>query len=405
MLVFFQGSFAYQFFYGVFKDTIALEMVIVFFKLWFIWLPISFIYVFAKMWLAWVQNYYIWNEERVLLEIKVPREMKKTPAAMEAVFAALYEARKPNYYERFWEGFVPAHFSFEIASLGGKIHFYVECPKFFKPLVESHLYSQFTGLEIREAEDYTSLLPRKIPNQEWDLRGIEFDLEKEDAFPILTYLDVYETKLKVTEEVKEHYVDPLNSLFEFLGAIKQGEHIWFQVLIESAGNEWYEEVDKLHQKLTGKKRFQEAAKETPRFTSPEESVLKAIARATTKPGFRTGFRVLYLARREVFSPLAFAAVQGIVKQFNSPTLNSFRISRTTRARYFFKKWREADRKKRMLNAFRERSYFHYPYIRPHFILNTEELATIYHFPVMFAEVPALERIESRKMKPPPFLPI
>ena len=403
MFSLFEGSFAYQFFYSVFKDTIALEMAVVFFRLWFVWLPIFLGYIFVKMWLAWVRNYYIWNDERVLLEIKVPREMKKTPAAIEAVFAALYEAREANFYERFWEGFVPAHYSFEIASIGGKIHFYVECPKFFQSLIESHFYSQFTGLEIREAEDYTSLIPKKIPNEEWDLRGMEFDLEKEDAFPILTYVDVYEMKLKVVEEVKEHYVDPLSSLFEFFGSLKEGEHLWFQILVESAGKEWREEVDKLHKKLTGKKRFEFAA-EIPRFTSPEESVLKAIARATTKPGFKTGIRVIYLARREVFSPLAFAAVQGIIKQFNSPVLNSFRLLRTTRARYFFKKWREADRKKRMLNAFRERSYFHYPYIRPYFILNTEELATIYHFPVMFTEVPALERIESRKMKPPPFLP-
>src|SRR3989338_5412280 len=77
MFSLFEGSFAYQFFYGVFKDTIALEMAVVFFRLWFVWLPIFLGYIFVKMWLSLVRDYYILNDERGLFGIKVARGTKK----------------------------------------------------------------------------------------------------------------------------------------------------------------------------------------------------------------------------------------------------------------------------------------------------------------------------------------
>ena len=80
-------------------------------------------------------------------------------------------------------------------------------------------------------------------------------------------------------------------------------------------------------------------------------------------------------------------------------------------------------KHRMLTEYRERSFFHMPlrhkipfpwpispfifpkYFHPHtFVLNTEELATIFHFPGQILKVPTLERIESKEASPPPNLP-
>ena len=83
---------------------------------------------------------------------------------------------------------------------------------------------------------------------------------------------------------------------------------------------------------------------------------------------------------------------------------------------------------RMLNEYRERGFFHLPmrhnlfnhsylipwplsgiliaYIHPPtYVLNTEELATLWHFPGQIMRVPSLERIESKEASPPPNLPI
>ena len=57
-------------------------------------------------------------------------------------------------------------------------------------------------------------------------------------------------------------------------------------------------------------------------------------------------------------------------------------------------------------------YMHWPvsrfilaYFEQHtFVLNTEELATMWHFPGQILKVPTLERIESKEASPPPNLP-
>ncbi|KKU75629.1 MAG: hypothetical protein UY01_C0007G0007 [Candidatus Nomurabacteria bacterium GW2011_GWB1_47_6] len=46
------------------------------------------------------------------------------------------------------------------------------------------------------------------------------------------------------------------------------------------------------------------------------------------------------------------------------------------------------------------AYFH----SQTFVLNAEELATMWHFPGQILKVPTLERIESKEASPPPNLP-
>jgi hypothetical protein len=79
-------------------------------------------------------------------------------------------------------------------------------------------------------------------------------------------------------------------------------------------------------------------------------------------------------------------------------------------------------KKRMLNFYRMRTFFHppiqysikYPSVfslffpsgKPNlFVLSVEELASLYHFPGMVSETPSFKRIESKIAKPPSNLPI
>ena len=88
---------------------------------------------------------------------------------------------------------------------------------------------------------------------------------------------------------------------------------------------------------------------------------------------------------------------------------------------------------RMVHAYREREFFdvqltlrHHlfsntmikwpldvivkPFFLPYFhhqtfVLNIEELATLWHFPGQILKVPTLTRIESKEASPPPNLPI
>jgi len=59
----------------------------------------------------------------------------------------------------------------------------------------------------------------------------------------------------------------------------------------------------------------------------------------------------------------------------------------------------------MLSAYQKRSYFYPPHIGQSFVLNIEELATVFHFPGRVAETPTFGRIEAKKSQPPINLPI
>ena len=67
-------------------------------------------------------------------------------------------------------------------------------------------------------------------------------------------------------------------------------------------------------------------------------------------------------------------------------------------------------KKNLLECYKKRLYF-YPEFSPkhyhvkHFVMTTEELATIYHFPGGVVRTPTFGRITAKKVEPPPNLPI
>jgi len=139
----------------------------------------------------------------------------------------------------------------------------------------------------------------------------------------------------------------------------------------------------------------------------EQDVVKAIERNIAQLGFEVGIRWIYLAKHDVYNLLAVPAINGIFKQFATQSLNGFKLNGkvSTGIDYVLKKTRIAIRQRRLLNAYRLRSYFYPPYnkFKP-FVLSTAELATIYHFPGSVAGVPSMERIGAKKGAPPPNLP-
>jgi len=107
-----------------------------------------------------------------------------------------------------------------------------------------------------------------------------------------------------------------------------------------------------------------------------------------------------------------------MKQYNSNDLNGFKPSLYTDIDYPWQKYMNIGKnayfypggtriehlKWKLFDAYRRRGWFFPPYEREPFVLNTEELATLYHFPGRVAETPTFGRIESKKSEPPVNLP-
>jgi hypothetical protein len=71
----------------------------------------------------------------------------------------------------------------------------------------------------------------------------------------------------------------------------------------------------------------------------------------------------------------------------------------------FRNWRRNKYGKLALMAYKRRSYFHPPFVSKPMVMNTEELATIYHFPGSVSQTPNLDRVPSKKAQAPGNLPI
>ena len=138
------------------------------------------------------------------------------------------------------------------------------------------------------------------------------------------------------------------------------------------------------------------------LTPGEKEVVKEIEMKIAKIGFETAIRFIYIDKSAAFSRANAAAVLGAFRQFNSQNLNGFkpRKKTITKAKGLLKNLRTIWKKKTLYRFYRER--FIPKAVQ---ILNTEELATIYHFPTKMVEAPMVYRIEAKKGEPPAGLPI
>lgn len=351
-----------------------------------------------------------------LLEIRIPKNVDKSPLAMEIVLQALHQPFKnPTEWQQITKGKYNTWFSLEMVSDEGAVRFYIYTPKDFVKLITTHLYSQYPDLEVREADDYVTRVPFAHEKEVWDLHGVEFGLTKPDPYPIKTYVDYGLDKLDLKEEFK---IDPMTVVLEYLGSIGRGQHAWVQILIQATGEryaapvnpddwwkvwkdapkqDWKKEADKLIKELK--------EKGADKLTAAQKKSVDAMERSTTKYGFDTGIRAIYIAEKEHYDSSNIAGLMNILKQFSSLELNGFKDVKVTKTDPKVDKTGDELKKakKKMYEAYLKRAFF-YAGGKP-FVLNTEELATIFHFPGRVSATPTFSRIESRKAEPPSNLPV
>ncbi|MBP9715384.1 MAG: hypothetical protein KBD52_02750 [Candidatus Pacebacteria bacterium] len=406
-------------------------------------------YIAWKFWVHYIQQDFISGMDFVLLEIVPPREVLRSPKAMELFFTnALFHWSLKGGKEEYWQGAVWFWFSLEIASIEGQVHFYVRTPSRVKELIETQMYAQYPQAQVKVVEDYTLDVDKISPESEWMGWGCEFALEKPEAYPIRTYIDY-----GLDEDPKEEYkIDPISPVIEFFGSIGKGEQLWMQIVITPSKkmyhthgtwfgkHDWVTEGHNVLIKLAEPyTRYHErppgmgAMSTEIRLPKWLEPVIDGINSKTLKLGFDTGIRVMYVAKKEAYRMNTRRNLRLVFRQYSNPYMNSLGRINSTQADAYGGIFTISNKTvmllaDRMLNEFRERSFFHLPmrhhllnhgtlpwplspgifpgYKHPHtFVMNVEELATLWHFPGQILKVPTLERIESKEAAPPTNLPL
>ena len=402
---------------------------------WWIILPAILYFPLKYIYLWWI-GWDIWYKEQewILLEIKPPKEVLKPFKAMEDVFSriwGIYDA--PNWREQWLLGemALPYWLSLEIASIEGEIHFFIRLLENHRHSVESAIYAQYPDIEISLADDYTKNVPQDIPNKDWELWGEAYHMGKQDIYPIKTYEKFFEpTGERIAKEEKR--IDPILSLLESMVKLGKGEQFWFQILVLPITNKQIpyisrgrEVVDRLVHRpakggksivgetarvlVTGKLPFEEEKKEVPiippemRLTPGEREIVQAIENKIAKNAYRITIRGVYLAKRDAFSAPHRLCGRAYTLHFSTADLNFLIYWNKTRTRvhYWAREARLYLRKRKIFGLYIRRLFPLYPFLPGEggFILSTEELATIYHFPYQVI-IPGVPRIEAKKGGPP-----
>jgi hypothetical protein len=387
-----------------------------------IWIPFLLLATFLDLWLAFKQREWVKKQGGVLLEVRLPRELTKSPRAMELFLNNIYNSLTGNLLKVYLEGVMRTWFSLELVSIGGSVHFFVWCHNSWRQRVESQLYAQFPTIEIHEVPDYALGVHHDPEKLTIGFFG-QLKLNKADAYPIKTYMDYGLDK----DPKEEHKNDPIVSVLEYLGSLRKGEQAWIQILIQAHTKEglkygrlftkpdWKKAIDAEIKKVLKEAKYKSDKDEKDpsgmHLSEGQKEVISAIERTTGKTAFDTMIRLAYIAEKEVFNGVNIGGLVGSMMQFNSNSLNSFGVGFGTASEY---PWQDPfgkiklDRERKLLEAYKRRSYFSPPfryYGNKPFVLTTEELATIFHFPGEVAATPTLSRIPSKKAEAPANLPI
>jgi len=195
-------------------------------------MPIPLAFVAYYLWHHYRQENFILGMKWTLLEIQVPRDVIKSPAAMELILSnAFYHQSGKGFWEAYIQGAPWMWFSLEISSIDGQVHFFVRTPSRIRGLVETQIYAQYPQAKVVEVDDYTMHVSQFAKNGDWYMWGCEFTKQLDDARPIKTWKRMDDMKSGVKEEVR---VDPITPTIEFLGSLAKGEQVWIQIIIRQS---------------------------------------------------------------------------------------------------------------------------------------------------------------------------
>lgn len=358
---------------------------------WYVWIPIVSILSF----LTW-RNYKRAEElapiDSVLLVLEIPKANDKKELAAEQLFASLHGILRDK-KELKQSGGRQEHISFEIASVNGQIRFYVWVPRTLQSFVEGQIYSQYPTVQIHQAdEDYTA-----HERTHEVAYSTELTLTTSEFLPIRTF--------------QTFEVDPLAGITGTLAKLEAtGEELWVQVLARPIADSWQHSADRYVSSLKNG-RFSLAGMSgnfqwvvgllAALWTPPEQgdssrsielserdrTRIAEAEKKATKLGYEVKIRLVYLGDSQTNAKLRMQALVGTFKQFNSTNLNGFRATKAAFGKEYLEKYKQ-------------RTFYGDGYI-----LNIEEMASVFHLPHTNVETPNIVWASAKTAEPPSKLPV
>ena len=404
------------------------------------------IYIAFTMYKEEISHQWVHSQEWVFLNVKVPKENLTSTLAVENIFSQMHALHTSiTFAQKYVEGKDQLWYSLEIISLGGKISFIIRTPKKSRDLVEASFYAQYPQAEIAEVADYMENVNYDPVTSDLSMWGTEWKELEDFTIPIRTYKDFEHPT------AEEKIIDPLAPHFEALAKMGPHEFYGVQIIIQPLGDaEWKNKGEAKVMELIGEEAPHKASfldffmapfnwfakfsyretlvggghgnghddenKQKNNWVSMTEFAkerVNLVERKISKPGYRTKIRHMYLAPKDKADPSKKSVVIGSYRPLGSAMTNTFKpdtkrtwtsleysVSPTLEKPYI--DYEENRRKRNMFRGYKNRD-IHLG--NPMFILNVEEIATLYHFPISLATASSVEKTESKKSQAPVNLPV
>lgn len=277
--------------------------------------------------------------DSVLLQIAVPRGNEIKIDAMEQFIASLSSVKKGGMKQK---SSVQPTISFEIVAMQENIRFYIWAPRYLKDLIEKQVHGGYPDAEVIEVQEYN------IFKEQGSVSYESLQLEGQNHFPLKTY--------------KELPTDPLAALTSAMAKMDKKEAAAIQILISPVSDGW----QKTGASFISDTKKQEADPEKAKFSVPAKK-LEAVEEKIGKPGFETSIRIVVVSDDENTSSVHLENIKSAFAQF-SGEFNSLKGRKIRREASFMEDF-----------LYRYQPMFHFMSSRPS-ILNSEELASMFHFP-------------------------
>ncbi len=370
--------------------------------------------------------------EVTVLEVRVPKTNEENPIVAEQFFATLHGIYKTHSWLKRFFGAQQLRISCEIVRHKGAISFYLWFPKRLRALVEGQLYAQYPNAEIEEVKDYFAAHTDEKLREK--AVALELHLHEPTIFPIKRY-GQFEDKLA------RRTIDPLAGVTATLShLLHPNDGASIQIIISPTPNRLrtiylnclriitkgvfgnIEFLKKLYIKtyitrsvalkiifaplyfsfwvkgfftsmkggLIEVSSPHEELNEEVTTSHDKETEHSAAVSKVAKHLFNVTIRICYLPTTldtsDEEAAIKVREIAGSFKQFDVPYINSF-------AEHELLEGAEAYLvgKNRSLHG--------------DMVLNTEELATLYHLPHMSVATPNMQWVRSRKLEPPLNLPM
>jgi hypothetical protein len=301
--------------------------------------------------------------DSVLFQVAVQRGNEIKIDAMEQLFASLYSIKKGGWQQKFS---VQPTISFEIVAKQEDIRFYVWMPKKLKDLVEKQIHGAYPDAEVTEVQEYN------IFKEEGQVANKSFQLSKNNFYPLKTFKDLA--------------TDPMASITSVMAKMGPDEGAAIQIVISPADSAWQKEGRKFISDIKKNESDPEKAK-----FATSAKILEAIESKISKPGFEASVRIVVAAKDKEIAKSHLDNIASTFEQFagenNSLKGRKIRLKGTFVDDFLY-------RYQPMFNIFGNHVS----------VLNSEELATIFHFPNKQITTPHIYWLYSKSAPAPIEIP-